>query len=229
MSWFERLYETFIADPDLGYKLLLRGFGNTILITLAALLIGVVIGVAVAVTKYYAEGNSKIRILDKICDIYVTVIRGIPITVLLLIFFFVIFVTDEDGLVTAIIAFGINSGAYMAELVRSGINAVDKGQMEAARSLGMSKWQAMKNIILPQAVKNILPAIGNECIALLKETSVAGYVTVVDFTRAANLIRTNSGDAINPLVLSAVVYLAIVILMTKLISMLEKKLKRSER
>ena len=229
MSWFDRLYETFIADPDLGYKLLLKGFGNTILITLAALLIGVVIGVAVAVAKYYAEGNPKLRVLDKLCDIYTTVIRGIPITVLLLIFFFVIFVTDEDGIATAIIAFGINSGAYMAELVRSGINAVDKGQMEAARSLGLSKWQAMKNIILPQAVKNILPAIGNECIALLKETSVAGYVTVVDFTRAANLIRTNSGDAINPLVLSAVVYLALVILMTKLISMLEKKLKRSER
>ncbi len=209
--------------------LLLKGFGNTILITLAALLIGVVIGVAVAVAKYYAEGNPKLRILDKICDIYTTVIRGIPITVLLLIFFFVIFVTDEDGIATAIIAFGINSGAYMAELVRSGINAVDKGQMEAARSLGLSKWQAMKNIILPQAVKNILPAIGNECIALLKETSVAGYVTVVDFTRAANLIRTNSGDAINPLVLSAVVYLALVIIMTKLISVLEKKLKRSER
>ena len=229
MSWFERLYETFIADPDLGYKLLIKGFGNTILITLAALLIGVVIGIAVAVAKYYSEGNPKLRILDKICDIYTTVIRGIPITVLLLIFFFVIFVTDEDGIATAIIAFGINSGAYMAELVRSGINAIDKGQMEAARSLGMSKWQAMKNIILPQAVKNILPAIGNECIALLKETSVAGYVTVVDFTRAANLIRTNSGDAINPLVLSAVVYLALVILMTKLISLLEKKLKRSER
>jgi His/Glu/Gln/Arg/opine family amino acid ABC transporter permease subunit len=229
MSWFQRLYETFIADPDLGYKLLLKGFGNTILITLAALLIGVVIGIAVAVAKYYAEGNPKLRILDKICDIYTTVIRGIPITVLLLIFFFVIFVTDEDGIATAIIAFGINSGAYMAELVRSGINAVDKGQMEAARSLGMSKWQAMRHIILPQAVKNILPAIGNECIALLKETSVAGYVTVVDFTRAANLIRTNSGDAINPLVLSAVVYLTLVVIMTKLISMLEKKLKRSER
>ena len=229
MSWFQRLYETFIADPDLGYKLLIKGFGNTILITLAALLIGVIIGVAVAVAKYYAEGNPKLKILDKICDIYTTVIRGIPITVLLLIFFFVIFVTDEDGIATAIIAFGINSGAYMAELVRSGINAVDKGQMEAARSLGMSKWQAMRHIILPQAVKNILPAIGNECIALLKETSVAGYVTVVDFTRAANLIRTNSGDAINPLVLSAVVYLTLVVIMTKLISMLEKKLKRSER
>lgn len=229
MSWFERLNETFISDPDLGYKLLLKGLGNTILITLAALLIGVVIGIAIAVAKYYAEGNPKLRFLDKICDTYTTIIRGIPVTVLLLIFFFVIFVADENGVTTAIIAFGINSGAYMAELVRSGINAVDKGQMEAARSLGLSKWQAMKNIILPQAVKNILPAIGNECIALLKETSVAGYVTVIDFTRAANLIRTNSGDAINPLVLSALVYLALVIMMTKLVSAFEKKLRRSDR
>ena len=117
----------------------------------------------------------------------------------------------------------------MAELIRSGIKAIDNGQMEAARSLGLSKWQAMRNVILPQAVKNILPAIGNECIALLKETSVAGYVTVVDLTRAANLIRTNSGDAINPLVLSAVIYLVLVIIMTKLISIIEKKLRRSER
>ena len=229
MSWFERLYESFIADPELGYKLILNGFGNTIMITLAALLIGVVIGAAIAITKYYAEGNPKLRIIDKICDVYTTVIRGIPITVLLMIFFFVIFVTDDDGIVTAVIAFGINSGAYMAELIRSGINAIDNGQMEAARSLGLSKWQAMRNVILPQAVKNILPAIGNECIALLKETSVAGYVTVVDLTRAANLIRTNSGDAINPLVLSAVIYLVLVIIMTKLISIIEKKLRRSER
>ena len=117
----------------------------------------------------------------------------------------------------------------VAELVRSGINAVDKGQMEAARSLGMSKWQAMRTIVFPQAVKNILPAIGNECIALLKETSVAGYVTVVDLTRALNLIRTNTGDAINPLILLALMYLAMVMIMTKLLSILEKRLRKSEK
>lgn len=225
MSWFERLRETFIVDGN--YKLLFEGLGNTLLITLAALAIGVVIGAAIAVLKYYAEGNPKLRLVNWICDTYTTVIRGIPVTVLLLIFYFVIIVSDNDGIVTAIIAFGINSGAYMAELIRSGINAVDRGQMEAARSLGMSKWQAMRTIIFPQAVKNILPAIGNECIALLKETSVAGYVTVVDLTRAANLIRTNTGDAINPLVLLALIYLALVILMTKLLSILEKRLQKS--
>ncbi len=227
MNWFDQLYDTFIVDDN--YKMLLKGLGNTLLITIAALAIGVVIGAVIAVLKYYAEDNSNLRFVNWICDAYTTIIRGIPVTVLLLIFFFIIIVWDDDGVITAVIAFGINSGAYMAELIRSGINAVDKGQMEAARSLGMSKWQAMRTIILPQAIKNILPAIGNECIALLKETSVAGYVTVVDLTRAANLIRTNTGDAINPLILLALVYLCMVILMTKLLSILEKRLRKSEK
>ena len=227
MSWFERLHETFIVDEN--YKLIFEGLGNTLLVTLAALLIGVVIGSAIAVLKYYAEGNKKLRVVNWICDLYTTVIRGVPVTVLLMIFYFIIIVSDDDGIITAIIAFGINSGAYMAELIRSGINAVDKGQMEAARSLGMSKWQAMRTIIFPQAIKNILPAIGNECIALLKETSVAGYVTVVDLTRALNLIRTNTGDAINPLILLALIYLVMVVMMTKLLSIFEKRLRKSEK
>lgn len=226
MNWFDKLYETFIVDDN--YKMLIEGLGNTLTITLGALLIGVLIGAVIAIAKYYSDGNPRLKVVNVICDIYTTVIRGIPVTVLLLIFFYVILVSAE-GVTVAIIAFGINSGAYMAELVRSGINAVDKGQMEAARSLGMSKWQAMCTIILPQAIKNILPAIGNECIALLKETSVAGYVAVVDLTRAANLIRNNTFDAVNPLVLLALTYLVIVIIMTKLLSILEKRLSRSER
>jgi His/Glu/Gln/Arg/opine family amino acid ABC transporter permease subunit len=227
MTWLERLHDTFIGGNR--YMWLLEGFGNTILITLAALLIGVLIGTAIAVGKYYAEGNPRLRFVNWICDTYTTVIRGIPVTVLLMIFYFLIFISDGEGILTAMVAFGINSGAYMAELVRSGINAVDKGQMEAARSLGMSKWQAMRSVVFPQAVKNILPAIGNECIALLKETSVAGYVTVMDLTRAANLIRTNSGDALNPLILSALIYLGLVVLMTKLLSILERRLSKSEK
>ena len=226
MSWFNKLHETFIEGDR--YKMLFEGFGNTILITIGALIIGVIIGAAIAVAKYYSEGNPKLKVVNAICDLYTTVIRGIPVTVLLLIFFYIILVSAE-GVTVAIIAFGINSGAYMAELVRSGINAVDKGQMEAARSLGMSKWQAMRTIILPQAIKNILPAIGNECIALLKETSVAGYVAVIDLTRAANLIRNNTFDAINPLILLALTYLVLVILMTKLLSILEKRLRKSEK
>lgn len=225
-AWLDKLYKTFIVDDN--YMMLVKGFGNTLLITLCALLIGIVIGSVIAIAKYYAEDNKKLRIVNALCDIYTTAIRGIPVTVLLMIFYFIIFVSDTTGIMTAIIAFGINSGAYMAELIRSGLNAVDRGQMEAARSLGMSKGQAMKKIIFPQAIKNILPAIGNECIALLKETSVAGYVTVVDLTRAANLIRTNTNDAVNPLILLALVYLALVVIMTKLLSVFERRLRKSD-
>jgi His/Glu/Gln/Arg/opine family amino acid ABC transporter permease subunit len=221
-----KLYYCFIDEGN--YKLFLEGFGNTVKITLGALLIGLVIGVLIAVAKYYSEGNPKLRIINMICDVYTTVIRGIPITVLLLIFFFIILATAK-GVTVAIIAFGINSGAYMAELVRSGINAVDKGQMEAARSLGMSKWQAMRKIIFPQAIKNVLPAIGNECIALLKETSVAGYVAVVDLTRGANLIKNNSFDPVTPILFSALIYLVLVVAMTQLLSILERRLKKNER
>ncbi len=221
MNWFDKLQETFIEEER--YKMLFEGFGNTILITLGALLIGVIIGAGIAIAKYYSDGNKKLKPLNMVCDFYTTVIRGIPITVLLLIFYYLILVS-ANGVTVAIIAFGINSGAYMAELIRSGINAVDKGQMEAARSLGMSKWQAMRTIIFPQAIKNILPAIGNECIALLKETSVAGYVAVVDLTRAANLIRNNTYDAFNPLMVLAVIYLGLVVIMTKLLGILERRM-----
>ena len=211
-----------------NYKYVIEGFGNTILITLGALLIGVILGTLIAVAKYYSEDNPKLKIVNFLCDLYTTVIRGIPITVLLLIFFFIILASAE-GVIVAIIAFGINSGAYMAELIRSGINAVDKGQMEAARSLGMSKWQAMRSIIFPQAIKNVLPAIGNECIALLKETSVAGYVAVTDLTRGVTLIKNLSYDAFNPIILSALIYLVLVIGMTQLLKIFERKLKKSER
>ena len=224
--WGNQLKQTFIEENN--YMYVVKGLGNTLLITLGALIIGVFLGVLVAVAKYYSEDNPKLRIINFICDLYTTVIRGIPITVLLLIFFFVIMVS-ANGITVAIIAFGINSGAYMAELVRSGINAVDKGQMEAARSLGMSKWQAMRTIIFPQAIKNVLPAIGNECIALLKETSVAGYVAVVDLTRGVNLIRNNTYDAFNPLMLSALIYLTLVIGMTQLLKVFERRLQKSER
>ena len=199
MNWFQKLQDTFLEDNR--YMWLVEGLGNTLLITLGALIIGVIIGTLIAVTKYFCEGNKKLRFFNWLCDLYTTVIRGIPVTVLLLVFFYIIFVSVKDGVPVAIIAFGINSGAYMAELIRSGINAVDKGQMEAARSLGLSKGQAMAKIIFPQAIKNILPAIGNECIALLKETSVAGYVAVVDVTKAATNIRNKTYDAVNPIIL----------------------------
>ena len=225
MNWFDKLQQTFIEGDR--YKWLLEGLLNTLIITLGALVIGVIIGTLIAITKYFCEGNKKLRFFSWLCDFYTTVIRGIPITVLLLMFFYIILVS-ADGITVAIIAFGINSGAYMAELIRSGINAVDKGQMEAARSLGMSKGQAMAKIIFPQAIKNILPAIGNECIALLKETSVAGYVAIVDVTRAATNIRNKTFDAVNPIILLAIIYLVIVVIMTKLLAILERRLNKSD-
>lgn len=219
-AWFEKLYETFIETGY--YTLLLEGFRNTIVITLGALAIGVFIGLIIAVVKYFAEDVPAMKPAAMLCDVYLTTIRGIPVVVLLLIFYFVV-MTAADGITVGIITFGINSGAYMAELFRSGINAVDKGQMEAGRSLGMSKLQVTAKIILPQAMRYILPAIGNELIALLKETAVAGYVAVVDLTRAGNLIRNNTYDAVNPLMTVAIVYLLLVILLTGALKHLEKR------
>ena len=226
MNWFEKLYETFIVDNR--YMWMVEGLGNTLIITFGALLVGVVIGTLVAVAKYYAEGNPKLRFVSVLCDIYTTVIRGIPMTVLLLLFFFVLFVSARNGVPVAVAAFGINSGAYMAELIRSGINAVDKGQMEAARSLGLSKSQAMVKVVMPQAIKYILPAIGNECIALLKETSVAGYVAVVDVTKAATNIRNKTYDAVNPIILLALIYLVMVVALTRLLAIMERRLRKSD-
>ena len=225
-AWLAKFYETFIGSGY--YRLILEGLGNTVLITLGALLIGVIIGTLISVIKYFADETPALKPLAAICDLYVTVIRGIPITVLLMIFYFLIMAASKD-MTIAIITFGINSGAYMAELIRSGINAVDKGQMEAGRSLGMTKAQTMWKIIFPQAVRYILPAIGNEFIALLKETSVAGYVSIVDLTRAGNLVRNNTHDVFNPLMVVALTYLVMVVLLTKLLGVVERKLAKSDK
>ena len=220
-AWLDKLYETFIETGY--YSLIIEGLLNTILITLGALVIGVVIGMLIAVIKYFSDDAPALKPLAWLCDVYVTVIRGIPVVVLLLIFYFIV-MASADGITVAIITFGINSGAYMAELIRSGINAVDKGQMEAGRSLGMSKLQATRKIIMPQALRYILPAIGNELIALLKETAVAGYVAVVDLTRAGNLVRNNTYDAVNPLMCVAIIYLVLVVLLTQLLKVVEGRL-----
>jgi len=226
-AWFDKYYETIIASGY--YHTLIDGLINTVLITLGALLIGVVIGTLIAVIKYFAEDVPALKPFAAICDVYTTVIRGIPVVVLLLIFFFVIFASADDGVLVATLTFGINSGAYMAELIRSGINAVDKGQMEAGRSLGMSKMQTMARIIFPQAIRYILPAIGNEMIALLKETSVAGYAAVVDLTKAGDNIKNNTYDSVNPLLTVALTYLTMVVILTALLSLVEKRLAKSDK
>ena len=223
--WLAQLETTFVEKQRC--LLLVDGLKNTLIITAGALVIGVVIGSLVAMIKYCGQDSRLLRPLCWLCSVYTTVIRGVPVVVLLLIFYFVI-LRSADGIVTGIVAFGINSGAYMAEIIRGGINAVDGGQTEAARSLGFNRMAAMRFVVLPQAVKNILPAIGNEMIALLKETAVAGYVAVQDLTRAANLIRNNTYDALNPLLATAIVYLTMVVLLTALLGKLEMRLRRSD-
>lgn len=226
-KWFDTLYNTFIVAER--YKTLIEGFGKTIIITVGALLIGIVIGTIVAIIKVFADRNKKLKIFDMLCNLYLTVIRGTPVVVQLLISFFIIFVNAKDGTWVAVITFGVNSGAYVAEVIRSGIMAIDSGQTEAGRSLGFSKVQTMWLIILPQAFKNILPAIGNEMIALLKETSVAGYVAVVELTKAGNQIKNTTYDQINPILLVAVVYLVMVVGLTKLLNIFERRLRKNER
>ncbi|MDO4982670.1 MAG: amino acid ABC transporter permease [Eubacteriales bacterium] len=225
-AWFSKLYETFIETGY--YSLMLEGFKNTLLITVGALIIGLVIGTLIAMIKFFAEDVPILRPINWLCTFYVTAIRGIPVVVLLLIFYFII-MTSADGITVATLTFGINSGAYMAELIRSGLNAVDIGQNEAGRSLGMPRLMTMRHIILPQALRYILPAIGNEFIALLKETAVAGYVAVVDLTRAGNLVRNNTFDAVNPLMTVALVYLILVVVLSAALGRLEKKLAVSDR
>lgn len=221
-AWLDKLYDTFIAK---GYwKLIPDGLKNTLIITLGALAIGVFIGTVIAVVKYFAEEMPALKPADIVCNIYTTVIRGVPVMVLLLVMVYVIFSGTRNPLGVCILAFGLNSGAYVAEIIRGGISSVDRGQMEAGRSLGLSRLQTMWKIILPQAIRVILPAIGNEMIALIKETSVAGYVGVFDLTSRGNQIRTLTYDQMNPLILVALIYLILVFSLTKLISFQERRM-----
>ena len=225
-AWLAKYYDTIIGSGY--YTLLLDGLKTTVIITLGALVIGVVIGTLIAIIKYFAEETAWLRPLAWLCDRYVTIIRGMPVVVLLLVFYYII-MTSSEGIPVGIVTFGINSGAYMAELIRSGINAVDIGQMEAGRSLGMSRGQAMRVVIMPQAIRYIFPAIGNEFIALLKETAVAGYVAVTDLTRAGNLIRNNTYDAVNPLLTISVAYVLLVVLLTQILGALERRMGKSDK
>lgn len=219
----DKLYQNLIASDR--WLLLLKGLGNTLLIALCAVLIGTVLGCVFALMKL-----SRSRILRGIANLYTTVIRGIPVVTQLMIFYFVIFAPfGWDSLLVAIIGFGVNSGAYVCEIFRAGIQGVDQGQMEAGRSLGLSRWQTMYKIILPQAVKAVLPTYISEFIALIKETSVASYITVVDLTKASDQIRNATYEAWVPLLTVALIYLILTLGLTKLFSLLERRLARSDR
>lgn len=230
-SFFGRIKSSFYLNfiKDQRYMYLWRGFLTTLQITFFAVLMGIVIGFGVAVIRSAADQSGKFKILNILCHIYLTVIRGTPAVVQLLIIYFVIFgAVNVSKTLVAVIAFGINSGAYVAEIIRSGIMAIDKGQMEAGRSLGLSYGQTMRGIILPQAFKNVLPALGNEFIVLLKETSIAGYIALQDLTKGGDIIRSQTYDAFQPLLAVAVIYLAVVMFLSWLLRGLEKRLKRNE-
>ncbi len=223
----ENFYNDFIVDNR--WKWLVDGLGVTLRITLLAGLLGIAIGLLVALIKVSQLHGRKIPVLSQLADAYVLVIRGTPAVVQLLIIYYVVFASVAiDKVLVAALAFGLNSGAYVAEIFRAGIQSVDRGQMEAGRSLGLGYGLTMRKIILPQAVKNTLPALFNELITLLKETAVAGYIAVADLTRAGDLIRARTFDPLLPLLAVAVIYLIIVALLNRLMKLLERRLARSD-
>ncbi len=225
----ERFYLNFIKDDRWMY--MLDGLKVTLEVTLFATLLGIMIGFIVAIIRSTHGRTGKMKIMNALCQVYLTVIRGTPAVVQLLIMYFVIFgsVKGVSKVLVAVLAFGINSGAYVAEICRAGIMSIDIGQMEAGRSIGFSYAQTMWYIILPQAFKNVLPALGNEFIVLLKETSISGYIALQDLTKGGDIIRSRTYDAFMPLIGVALVYLVLVLGFTKLVSMLERRLNQSER
>lgn len=221
---FQEIYDTIIAENR--WMVILEGLGNTLLISLGAIIIGTIIGCLMALLKI-----SKSKILRGIATTYTSIIRGIPLATQLMIFAFVIFgpLGFHENMIIAIIGFGINSGAYVTEIIRAGIQGVDAGQMEAGRSLGLNKTQTMIKIILPQAIKSALPTYTSEFIALIKETSVVSFIGVTDLTMASNMIRNATYNAWVPLLAAAVIYLLLTLGLTKIFSIFERRLSRSDR
>lgn len=224
----DRFYTNFISENR--WKYIADGFIVTVEVTIFAVLIGIILGFIIAVIRSTHDKTGKLKIPDFICKVYLTVIRGTPSVLQLLIIYFVVFGSvNISKVLVAIIAFGINSGAYVAEVIRSGIMSIDKGQTEAGRSLGFTYAQTMIYIILPQALKNVLPALGNEVIVLLKETSICGYIALQDLTKGGDIIRSRTYDAFMPLIAVALIYLVMVMLLQRLVAGLERRLNSSER
>ena len=229
---FEELKAQFILNfiTDDRWMSLLRGLVVTLKVTFFAVILGFVLGFSVAIVRDVYENTKKLKALNFLCNVYLTVIRGTPVVVQLLIIYFVIFSSIKiDKSIAAVLAFGINSGAYQAEIFRSGINSIPKGQMEAGRSLGFSYRQTMVNIIMPQAIKNVLPTLGNEFIVLMKETSVAGYIALEDLTKAGDIIRSRTYSAMMPFLAVALLYLIMVMFFSRLLKMFERRLAESGR
>lgn len=222
-----KFQQNFIEEDR--YMYLLQGFGNTLLITLLAVILGVILGFLIATVRATHDKHGGLNILDKICRVYLTIVRGTPTVTQLMIMYYIILVSVNNKILVAALAFGLNSAAYVAEIVRSGIMSVDEGQYEAGRSLGLNYAQTMKLIIIPQAFKNVLPALGNEFITLLKETSVSGFIGVMDLNRGADIIRSATYEPFMPLIGVALIYLLLVMLLTAGLRKLEERLRANER
>ena len=239
-TWFESLKADFILNfvQANRWKYLWQGLGTTLIITLLAGVLGIAIGVLIAMVRSTYDktregarmtlGRRLFAVADWICRVYLTVLRGTPVVVQLMIIYFVIFASSDNGTLVAALAFGLTSGAYVAEIVRGGIMSIDNGQFEAGRSLGFNYVQTMRFIVIPQVIKNVLPSLANEFIALLKETSVAGYVAVADLTKGADIIRSRTYSPFLPLIAIALIYLALVMFFTKLVGILERRLRNSD-
>lgn len=237
---FADLFKRVFID-DSRYMKLIEGFINTLKITGGALVVGIVIGVLIAAVRTSYDKNKEtmklkggfgyhlLGVLNLISKVYLTVIRGTPVVVQLMIMYFVVFAASDNGVLVGIIAFGINSGAYVAEIFRAGIMSIDQGQFEAGRSIGFNYVQTMRYIIIPQMFKAVLPTLLNEFIALLKETSVAGYVGVVDLTKAGNIIGGRVFNYFLPLAVVAIIYLVSVLILTTIVGRVERRLRKSER
>ncbi len=246
IGWIQSINDSFyraMFDDDryIGY---FKGILITLEVSLFAVLLGVAIGILIAVVKYsYTKKRSSVlqgekkgkgyyilKVFDKLCGIYLTIIRGTPVLLQLLIIYNLVFnKRDSNPILAASICFGINSGAYVAEIIRAGLMSIDKGQSEAGKSLGLNSFTIMKSIILPQAIKNILPALGNEFIVLIKETAIVGYISLTDVTQAAQLIGSRTLDVLPPLIIAAIFYLIIVIVFTRLLKSFERRLAKSDR
>lgn len=243
MEFLTQLKNDFIRIfvVDSRWKWLIDGLKNTMIITFFALLLGLAIGVVIAIVRSTFDKNREVYrkkggifyifwwIINAICNLYLTVIRGTPVVVQLLIAYFIIFASSRNGVAVAIFAFGLNSGAYVAEIIRGGIMSIDNGQFEAGRSLGFNYVQTMIYIVIPQVFKAVLPTLCNEFIVLIKETSVAGYVGLVDLTKAGERIRGVTFSAFMPLIAVALIYLAVVLILTQLVKILERRLRKNER
>lgn len=239
-AWFESFKADFILNfvQANRWKYLVDGLGATLIITLLAGIMGTIIGIIIAMVRSTYDKTSEgarmtigrrlFAVIDGICRVYLTVLRGTPVVVQLMIIYFVIFASSDNGTMVAALAFGLNSGAYVAEIVRGGIMSIDNGQFEAGRSLGFNYVQTMRFIVIPQVIKNVLPSLANEFIALLKETSVAGYVAVQDLTKAGDIIRSRTYSPFLPLLAVAAIYLALVMFFSWLVGKLERRLRNSD-